>query len=193
MLPARARRLAALIVIAFACMTSMPAGVLAAECALTGPHAVHVGDALSIEGTGFPASSSVSITVAIAGGSADQFSVQSSTAGVIAVSLTPDSLDEGTMTVTAESGSNCSAQAELAVVAAGATLPPEPAPTEGAGVAGEGAAGEGAAGEGTAGEGAPRTDTGIPSAVTGTAWLFAGLLLVMGAFGLMFGRSPRRR
>jgi hypothetical protein len=172
-----ARSIASLIVF----LSVVPVSVLAAECSLNGPHAINVGGELSIEGAGFPVSSSVAITVTIADGPADQFAVQSNSAGEIVLALTPESADEGTMTVTAESGSACSARLEVEVVAAGAPLPPAPTPSGGT----AGAAGEGGP--------PPRTDAGAPGLGGGVPWLLGAIVLGMGALGLVLGRAPRRR
>jgi hypothetical protein len=178
---ARAMRVAAPSITSLALLLGLvPASVLAADCSLDGPHAINVGDDLSIEGAGFPASSSVAITVTIAGGSADQFSVQSNNAGEIVLALTPESADEGTMTVTAESGSDCSARLEVQIVAAGAPLPPEPTATGETAGAGEGGP-------------PPRTDAGAPVSGAGLPWVLGAIVLGVGALGLLLGRVPRRR
>lgn len=160
---------------------------VAADCLLSGPAAVNVGTQLTITGAGFPASSSVDISLSVAGGSSDAFTVQSNTEGALQINLIPEATDAGVTTIKATSGPDCSAQLVVTVLGAGQTLPPTPSPAS---------AGAGASAEATA----PRTDvaggsTSDLAATTTNLWLGAALILGIGLSGVVatrvtWGRRP---
>lgn len=161
-----------------AILLAVPAS--AADCALTAPAAINVGDPLTIEGSGFPGSVAVHIGLSIDGAAADAFPVQSDSSGSLQITLTPESADIGTTTVVATAGSTCTAEVTYIVVAAGEPLPqPTPEPATG----------------GTDPT-APRTDaTNLPGGQggTGIAAALALLLLTVGATGLLLTRAGGRR
>lgn len=161
--------------------TLLAAPVAAADCVLTAPAAVNVGDALTIEGTGFPASTSIDIELSIDGSAVDSFTQQSDASGNLSISLTPEDADLGTTRVVATAGSTCTAEVTYVVLAAGETLPPTAEP--------EGDAGAGAT--------APRTDaSGITESPNGTNGITAALaivLLAIGAAGLVSTRATGKR
>lgn len=156
--------------------------VAAADCTLTAPAYVNVGTPLTIEGSGFPVSTTVDVEIAIEGGASDAFTVQTDPAGSLEIALTLEAIDIGLTTVRATDGADCTAEVVYAVLAAGATPPPAtPEPEVSSGAGGEAVP--------------PRTDTtlgveGGPVEVPG--WL-ALALLTAGSFGLFWTRSPRRR
>jgi hypothetical protein len=160
----------------------------AAACALSAPAYINVGTQLTVAGTGFPASANVDITITVAGGSPDGFSIQSDAAGAFQIVSTPEALDIGATTVEAAAGSSCTARVTYTVLAAGATPPPAtPKPTDESG--GGDTGGTGAA------PGAPRTDAqgfGSTGAGLGT-WALAFALVAIGGASLLLTRSPRRR
>lgn len=158
----------------------------AADCTLSAPAYVNVGDPLAIAGSGFPVSSDVDITFSVEGSETDAFTVQSDANGELQIALTPEDIDTGETTVTATAGTACTARVVYTVLAAGATPPPQP--TE------EPADDSGTGSEPTA----PRTDTA--SAVRDghgwsfpAAWALAATILALGAAGLFLTRSTRRR
>lgn len=156
--------------------------VAAADCALSAPEYVNVGTELAIEGSGFPASTSIDVDLAIEGGASDAFSVQSDANGSLQIALVPEDIDIGVTTVQATAGSTCTASVTYTVLAAGAT--PPPAPTEEPGSA--------TASEPTA----PRTDMGSGMGGGGSAglpWILGLTLVGAGSAGLYLTRSPRRR
>ncbi len=159
----------------------LAAPVAAAECALTAPAAVNVGNPLTIEGAGFPASTSVDIELSIDGTAVDSFTQQSDASGNLSISLTPEDADLGTTRVVATAGSTCTAEVTYVVLAAGETLPPTAEP------------------EGNAGASptAPRTDaSGITDGTKVTNGITAALaivLLAIGAAGLVSTRSRHNR
>lgn len=157
--------------------------VMAADCALSAPATGRVGTLLAIQGTGFPASSSVDIELTVAGGIADQFSVQSNASGTLEIALTPEPIDQGATTVVATAGSTCTAEVQFTVLGDN-----EPAPTA------EPADADAAA---SAGRGAPRTDAAPNNpgeAVPGQgAWLVGAILLVLGVVGLLTTRPAEDR
>lgn len=161
--------------------TLFAAPVAAAECALTAPAAVNVGNALTIEGTGFPASASVDIELSIDGTAVDSFTQQSDARGNLQISLTPEDADLGSTRVVATAGSTCTAEVTYVVLAVGETLPPTPEPES---VAGAGAT-------------APRTDAvdiaGSPDAARGITAALAIVLLAVGAAGLISTRATGKR
>jgi hypothetical protein len=154
-------------------------------CTLTAPFAVRVGDALNITGSGFPATTTVAVSLTIDGGTPDAFTVDSNAGGDISIGLTPETADIGHTKVVATAGAVCAATVEFTVVGANATLPPEPtAPPAG---------GSGAGG----GDTAPRTDS-APSSSEQTpwpasAWLLGVLSLLIGIGGLVATRPARGR
>jgi hypothetical protein len=179
----RARFLAGSIV-AGGLLASLSAGpAMAADCTLSAPATINVGTAFAIEGAGFPASSSVDVTLAVEGGASDAFTVQSNAAGTFRIDLTPETADIGKTTVVATAGSACSVGVAYTILGANQTAPPtaEPAASAAAG--------------GTAAP-APRTDTVMvskTSSLTPGAWLLAVLVLAMGGAGLLATRMARRR
>ena len=150
----------------------------AASCTLTAPETVEIGSPITIAGSGFPASTSVDVSLTIEGGSPDTFSVVSDSGGTFQINLTPEASDEGITTVIATAGPGCTAQVVFA--AGGSVAIPEP--TQDAGDTGA----------------APRTDAApgpgpwAPSART-TLWLLAFLTLAVGVAGLVVTRHGRRR
>jgi hypothetical protein len=157
--------------------------VAAADCTLSAPAYVNVGNQLTIEGSGFPASTSVDIDLAIVGGTSDAFSLQTDAAGSLQIALVPEDVDIGVTTVQATAGSTCTASVTYTVLAAGAT--PPPAPTE-----------EPASGTGSE-PSAPGTDMdtemGRGGGSTSLLWVLALALVGAGSAGLYLTRSPRRR
>jgi hypothetical protein len=97
----------------------------AVACTLSAPAYVNVGTPLTIEGSGFPASTTVDIALSIQGGGSDAFSVQSDAAGSLQIALTPEAVDVGVTTIEATAGTTCTAQATYTVLEAGATPPAE--------------------------------------------------------------------
>ncbi len=159
--------------------------VTAATCALSAPATVHVGDPLAIVGSGFPASSSIDISIGLQDATADQFSVQSDGAGGFTISLTPEPADAGKTTVVATAGTACSAQAVFTVT--GATATPTPEATVAPSESGPGATSH-----------PPRTDT-TPTAGRKTldapaiGWALALLTLFIGLGGVTLTRRERGR
>ena len=158
-----------------------------AGCVLSAPAYVNVGTPLTVAGSGFPVSANVDVTITIAGGSPDGFSIQSDAAGAFQIVSTPEALDIGATTVAATSGASCTAQVNYTVLAAGATPPPAtPAPTDEPGTGDTGGTG--------AAPGAPSTDA-VSVASTGVAlgnWALAILIVTIGGASLLL-RAPRRR
>jgi hypothetical protein len=160
--------------------------VAAATCTLTAPASVSIGSTLTIDGSGFPASTAVDVSITIEGGSPDEFSAQSDATGAFQISLTPEAADAGMTTVVASAGAGCSAQVVVAVgtTTGGGT----PEPTE-AGAAGAGAEPSG---------GQPPTTDGVSASQTApassgvAAWL-ALILLSAGIGGLLLTRPARSR
>ena len=72
--------------------------VAAAECALSAPATVKVGTPLAINGSSFPASSTIDVALTIEGGTPDVFTVTSNAAGAFQISLTPEAADVGKTT-----------------------------------------------------------------------------------------------
>lgn len=177
----RARNLAGAVMLIglLAAVTAGPTA--AAGCALSAPAYANVGTPLTIEGSGFPASTSVDIAFSLDGSPADSFSVQSTDAGAIEIALTPEDADQGVTTVQASAGSACTATATYTVLAAGET-PGSTQPT--------------ATPAPVTGPGAPRTDT--VAVVAASDWSAGGLsvlafvLIVAGAAGLLMTRAPKR-
>ena len=182
MVARRTRLLAATtLLLAVIAATGAPT-VAAADCTLSAPMYVNVGTELAIEGSGFPASSSIDIDLAIEGGAADAFSVQSDANGALQIALVPEDIDIGVTTVQATAGSTCTASVTYTVLAAGATPPPAAAESPESGTGSEPTA--------------PRTDTdalGGPNGSTGLPWILALALVGVGSAGLFLTRLPRRR
>lgn len=163
-------------------LSAIPAA--AATCTLNAPARVQVGDPLAIAGSGFPASSSIDISISLEGASPDEFAVQSDGTGAFQVSLTPESTDVGTTTVVATAGATCSARV-IYVVSLGATSTAEPAastpPKSSSGVSG----------------GPPRTDAvgaqaGLQPDVPVGGLRLAILMVVLGCAGLLATRRAVR-
>jgi hypothetical protein len=161
---------------------TLVAPAAAADCALSAPDTVNVGTQLTIEGTGFPASSSVDIAITIEDGAADEFSVQTNAGGAFQINLAPENAETGSTTVVAMAGTACSAQVTYLVLAAGQTAPPTSEPAESPGAAGSG-------------PDAPRTDVddSRDEGADSGAWALTLLVLVFGAAGLFSTRTRATR
>ena len=159
----------------------------AATCTLTAPASVAIGSLLTVDGSGFPASAAVDVSITIDNGTPDEFTAQTDAAGAFQLNLTPDATDQGQTTIAASSGAACSAQVVVAVGSTAGESTPQPSEETGA-----------AAGAGTgAGAPPPRTDsvlTAVPgSQLAGnTIWLSI-ILLATGIAGLVFTRPMRAR
>ena len=187
----------------------------AATCALSAPATVNVGTPLAIVGSGFPASTSIDISIGLEGATPDEFTVQSDGAGAFQISLTPEPADAGKTTVVATAGTTCSAQAVFTVTGATATPTPRATatPTPGAtatptpGATATPKPGATATPEATtppSGSGAdatgnpPRTDAAL-STVGQTAdvptigWTLALLILLIGLGGVLATRRTSDR
>lgn len=181
-----ARRARILVVTVFSVSLLTPLLVVpaaAATCTLTAPATGAIGTPLAIAGSGFPASTSVDISLTIEGGSPDEFTAQSDANGAFQINLTPEAADEGTTTVVATAGAGCTAQVVFTVGDSSATVTPEPT---------EAPAGAGA--EATP----PRSDAAatVPARTTGaplTAWVVAVVMLAFGVGGLIATRPARSR
>jgi hypothetical protein len=156
----------------------------AADCALSAPAYVNVGTPLTIEGSGFPASTSVDIAFSIEGGASDALTVQSDASGALQIALTPEDLDVGVTTVQATAGAACTARVAYTVLAAGETPPASAKPEE-------------STATGAKPTTAPRTDT--KPAIDGDGrsstalWLLTLALVAVGSTGLFLTRSTGRR
>jgi hypothetical protein len=154
------------------------ASPVAAACALSAPASVNIGAPLAINGSGYPASTAVDVSITVDGGAPDEFTVQSDANGTFQISLTPEASDAGLTTVVATTGAACTAQA---VIGVGVPAPTEaPGPAEPEAVA------------------PPRTDAlaAVPastSAARGLPWLMAVALFVLGVVGLYATRPARSR
>lgn len=183
-----ARRPRILVVTIFSVLLATPllvAPAAAATCTLAAPATVAIGTPLAIVGSGFPASSTVDVSLTIEGGSPDQFTAQSDANGAFQINLIPEAADAGTTTVVATAGAGCTARVVFTVGASTAAATPEPEPTE---------AGATADAEAPA----PRTDVAatVRAGATGaplTAWLVAVLMLAVGLGGLIATRPARSR
>lgn len=156
--------------------------VAAADCTLSAPAYINVGNPLAIEGSGFPASTSVDIDLTIVDGTPDAFSLQTDAAGALQIALVPEDIDIGVTTIKATAGSTCTASVTYTVLAAGATPPPAPTEEPGSATA--------------SGPPAPRTDMGSAMGGGGSAglpWILGLTLVGVGSAGLYLTRSPRRR
>lgn len=154
----------------------------AATCALGAPATVKVGTPLAIVGSGFPASTSIDISIGLEGATPDQFSVQSDGAGAFLISLTPEPADAGKTTVVAMAGTTCSAQAVFTVTGATATPAPSPEATTRPRASGAGATGN-----------PPRTDAATASVgrtedMPPIGWALALLMVLLGVSGLLITR-----
>jgi hypothetical protein len=159
------------------------ASVAAATCLLSAPETVAIGAQLSIMGSGFPASTTVDVSLSVEGGPQDQFTAQSDTTGAFEIRLTPEAVDAGITTVVATAGADCAAQVVIAVGVAPVQNTPEPTGTEAGAEAGAEAA-------------PPRTDAAVDSgrtpATSSNVWSAAWLLLLIGIAGLVgTRRAPR--
>jgi len=180
--------------------------VSGATCTLTAPATVAVGTPMTISGSGFPASTSVDISLTLEGGTADEFAVQSDTGGAFQINLTPEPQDAGKTTVVATAGTTCSAQAIFTVTTPTPTATPKPtatqkptatpkpttAPKPTATAAPDGSAAGVTSGNATP----PRTDEAPrpaerPSGVPLASWVLAGLVLVIGVGSLIATRRAR--
>lgn len=184
----------------FALLLAAPVAVAADGCTLTAPATVKVGTPLSINGSGFPVSSSVDISLTLAGGTPDEFAVQSDAGGAFVISLTPEPEDVGSTTVVAKAGTVCTAQVTFTVTGAAPTPAPTPTPAPSSGTEATAAPG-GDVGGATGGNGEatpPRSDTTVtaagPSAgPSPTLWALALIILAIGVGGLVVtGRSRSR-
>jgi hypothetical protein len=156
--------------------------VAAADCTLSAPAYINVGTGLAIEGSGFPASTSVDVNLTIEGGASDAFSVESDADGALQIAMIPEDIDIGVTTVQATAGTACTASVTYTVLAAGATPPPAPTETPGAATGGEPTV--------------PSTDTdgwAGSDGSTGLMWVLALVLVGGGIAGLFLTRSPRQR
>lgn len=154
---------------------------VAAACALSAPPTVAIGSPLAIEGSGFPASATVDVSLTIEAGAPDEFTVESDATGSFSINLTPEAADVGVTTIAATAGTDCAAQV---VVGVGVPAPSETAEATDA-----------PAGAGVA---PPRTDTGDAVSETdpdtsSMLWLVAGLLVGLGIGGLYATRPARDR
>jgi hypothetical protein len=178
----RARILAGSALVMSLLMATWAAPAAAADCTLSAPAYVNVGTPLTIEGSGFAASTSVDIAFSLDGTASDAFTVQSTADGALQIALTPEDIDIGVTTVHATAGTACTAQVTYTVLAAGATPPPSPEPGDSSGTG--------------ATPTPPRTDTEAPvghDGVSGAAlWLLALALVAAGSTGLFWTRSTRR-
>ena len=157
--------------------------VAAADCALSAPATIRVGTPLTINGSGFPVSSAIDVTLTIEGGTPDRFTATSNAAGAFRISLTPEKADLGKTTVVATAGSTCGAQVIYTIVSSPPTATAAPR-----------ASGAAASGRPTA----PRTDAAPPAGDRSPgerldAWLLAIGALVIGAGGLIATRPRRGR
>ena len=154
----------------------------AATCAISAPTSVNVGSGVTISGSGFPAGSSVGITVKINNGDPDSFSVAADATGAFTMQLTTEASDIGRTSVKASVAGGCSDQLVYAVVDPNAPPPPAtPEPASGGAAAG-GAAGTGAVADES---GPPRTDAAMSAADAPTST--ASLLLVVGVLVFVIG------
>lgn len=154
--------------------------VAAADCQLSAPASVEIGADLSIQGSGFPASSAVDITLSIEGGGSDELVAQTNADGQFSITLTPEVADRGLTTVVATAGSGCRAEVVIGVGV--------PAPTTEPGESTGGAAGES--------DSPPRTDGLVGSTQpTGSMplalWFLAGALIGLG-LGSRYASRPSR-
>ncbi len=161
---------------------------VAAACALSAPASVDIGTILEIDGSGFASDAIVDVSIAIDGGTPDEFSVPADGNGAFVITFTPEAADMGVTTVIASTGADCTAEAVIGVGVGAPAEAPAPAETP--------ASAEGSAGSG-AGAPAPRTDGLEATASSGTSpsrpWLLAGVLFVIGLGGLFVTRPARSR
>lgn len=153
----------------------------AAACALSAPDSVDIGSPLNIQGSGFPASTTVDVSITIEGGSPDEFTVQSDASGGFAIGLTPEAADTGITTVVASAGADCTAQTVIAVGVDVVAETPEPT----AEAEGVGAAPPRSDGEDLGQDRAPGAST-LP-------WLMGGLMFLLGIGGVYATRPARKR
>ena len=177
----RARFLGGSMLFAGLIATAWAAPVAAADCALTAPAYVNVGTQIEIDGAGFPASTTVEVSLAVEGGTRDEFTLSSDAAGAVHLAFTPEDIDIGVTTIQATAGSDCTAEVTYTVLAAGQTPPPAPVDSSGTGAA----------------PGAPATDTGllvVPGGAAGAGqWGLAFILVASGCLGLLLSRPRKRR
>jgi len=180
----RARFLAGSTILSGLLLASWVAPAAAADCTLSAPAYVNVGTQITIEGAGFPASTSVDISLKIQGGTSDEFTVQSDPTGALQFAFTPEDLDIGVTAVQASAGSACTAKVVYTVLAAGATPPPAtPEPEVSSGTAAE--------------PGAPPTDVEARATIIGAPAVISwGLVLALvgtGFLGLLLTKPARRQ
>ena len=158
-------------------LMSMLAPPVAAACALNAPESVDIGSPLTIEGSGFPASTTVDVSITIAGGPSDELTVQSDGSGAFEFGYTPEAADAGVTTYVATAGADCTAQAVVAVGVDVVAETPEPTAAEA--------------------EAPPRTDmdrvAGTPATRGSVTLLLAAFLVVVGIGGLFATRQTRSR
>lgn len=152
---------------------------LAATCTLTTSGTAAIGTPIAIQGSGFPATAGIDVSLAIGGGATDSFTVQSDASGAFLINLVPEIADVGTTTVTATAGTTCSAKIEYTVLAADQTIAPTAAP------------------EAAGGATPPHTDAALNGKETAglplTAWVIGILSFVIGTSGLIATRQAKRR
>jgi hypothetical protein len=179
----RGRMLVAAAVAIALLVGSRPTPVEAAECRLSAPATSTVGTILTVNGSGFPAVSSVEIVLTTKGQAPQDFSVQTDSSGNLAFSLTPEAADLGETTVVATAGSTCSVQVQITILAKGQAAPTATA---------------------KAARATPDHAATVPSTDAasndlniigsgGSAWLAGGFLLLLGVIGLLATRPARGR
>jgi hypothetical protein len=162
-------------------LLSVVVSPVAAACALSAPASVDIGGVLEIDGSGFPANAIVDVSIAIEGGSTDEFTTPADATGAFTISYTTEAADTGLTTVTASSGSACTADAVIAVGVEVVAETPEPT---------EEVDGADAAPPRTDGEG-PMQDRGAGASTL--PWLLASLLFLVGVGGVYATRPARGR
>jgi hypothetical protein len=107
-------------------LTAAAAPAAAATCALSAPATINVGTPFSILGSGFPANTSVDVSMTLAGGTPDEFTVQSAADGGFQIDMTPEPQDAGKTTVVASVSGGCTATAVFTVVSLTPSATPKP-------------------------------------------------------------------
>jgi hypothetical protein len=181
-------------------LLAAPAADAADGCTLTAPATVKVGTPMNIDGSGFPASSTIDISLTLEGGTPDEFPVQSDTSGAFRLSLTPEPEDVGTTTVVATAGTVCTARTAFTVTGATPTPAPTATPAPSSSSAPGATTSPGGDVGGAAGGAAspPRSDTSVEAAgsswqTSPTLWALALLVLSLGVAGLILTRQSARR
>lgn len=177
---------ASLVAFGMLALWSVGSDAAVGTCALSAPSTVRVGRPVAITGSGFPASTSIDISIGLEGATPDEFSVQSDGAGAFQIDLTPELADAGKTTVLAMVGTTCTAQAVFTVTGATAT----PAPTA------EATSSPRASGAGATSN-PPRTDAGAAvdrsADKSSTGWGLALLIILIGVGGLLTTRTTAGR